>query len=90
MKEPEADRQLRGVVARSVMDRQVIWNNFSKYVPVMTTSEWVYRISRNNVPDFNKFSHKFDTTQVNTISTDEKENPLRFFQTHYKYSICSG
>jgi hypothetical protein len=48
-----------------------------------------YRVSQNDVPDFNEFLHKFDTTQVNTISTDEKENSLSFFRriTNVQYAL---
>jgi glucose-6-phosphate isomerase len=48
-----------------------------------------YKVGENDVPDFNEFLHKFDTTQINTISTDEKENSQSFFQTHHKCTMCA-
>jgi hypothetical protein len=70
---------------RHLWKRYNFWVGFcTTFISIRASMSYIYRISQNDVPDFNKFLHKFDTTQVNIISTDEKENSLSFLETSFQ------
>jgi hypothetical protein len=49
----------------------------------------IYRPSQKDVPDFNNLLFEFNIMQVNRISIDGNEKLTKFFQAHYKCSICA-